>query len=165
MANLNNFNANNVEPQTEFDAIPAGKYLAVITSSEMKPTKSGNGAYLELTFDVIEGEFKGRKLWARLNLDNYWKSEWVCIKHTGFARQKAEMWWAKRTSEPAPNTADEACDLACAGALRAPTAITIKSIAGESFDRIVGYDWPTDTESCRSQPEPEYVQADDSIPF
>jgi len=70
VANLNGFNANNVEPKTEFDAIPAGKYLAVITSSEMKPTKSGNGAYLELTFDVIEGEFKGRKLWARLNLDN-----------------------------------------------------------------------------------------------
>jgi len=70
MASLNGFNANNVEPKMEFDAIPAGKYLAVITGSEMKPTKSGNGSYLELTFEVIEGEFKGRKLWARLNLDN-----------------------------------------------------------------------------------------------
>lgn len=70
MASLNGFNANNVEPMTDFEAIPAGKYLAVITASEMKPTKSGNGAYLELTFEVLEGEFKGRKLWARLNLDN-----------------------------------------------------------------------------------------------
>jgi len=96
---------------------------------------------------------------------NHWQSEWVCIEHSGFARQKAEMWWAKRTSEPIPNTVDEACDLACARALRAPTAITIKSIAGENFDRIVGYDWPTDSESCRAQSEPEYVPADDSIPF
>src|SRR3990172_3284342 len=39
MANLNGFNANNVDPATDFEPIPAGKYLAVITESEMKPTK------------------------------------------------------------------------------------------------------------------------------
>lgn len=70
MANLAGFNANTVEPNSEFEAIPAGKYLAAITNSEMKPTKNGGGAYLELTFQVIEGEFKGRMLWARLNLEN-----------------------------------------------------------------------------------------------
>jgi hypothetical protein len=70
MANLNGFNANEVDPSVGFDPIPAGKYLAVITESEMKPTKSGAGNYLELTFQVLEGEFKGRNLWARLNLDN-----------------------------------------------------------------------------------------------
>lgn len=70
MVNLGNFNANEVEPNTDFDPIPAGKYLAVITESQMKPTKSSNGSYLELTFQVIEGEFKNRMLWARLNLDN-----------------------------------------------------------------------------------------------
>ena len=70
MANLNGFNANNVEAMTEFEPIPAGKYAAIITSSEMKDTKSGNGSYLELTFQIIEGEYKNRLLWARLNLDN-----------------------------------------------------------------------------------------------
>jgi hypothetical protein len=70
MSNLNGFNANNVEPAADFEPIPAGKYTAVITQSEMKSTKSGNGSFLELTFQVIEGEFKGRNLWARLNLDN-----------------------------------------------------------------------------------------------
>jgi hypothetical protein len=70
MANLNGFNANEVEPAVGFDPIPAGKYLAVITESGMKPTKSGSGNFLELTFQVLEGEFKGRLLWARLNLDN-----------------------------------------------------------------------------------------------
>ncbi|OQA81092.1 MAG: hypothetical protein BWY31_03834 [Lentisphaerae bacterium ADurb.Bin242] len=69
MATLN-FNANEVEPSTGFDPIPAGKYQAVITDSEMKPTKSGNGQYLQLEFEVIEGEYKNRKLWARLNLEN-----------------------------------------------------------------------------------------------
>ncbi len=70
MANLNGFNAHEVDPSVGFDPIPAGKYLAIITGSQMKPTKSGVGTYLELTFQVLEGEFKGRLLWARLNLDN-----------------------------------------------------------------------------------------------
>ncbi|MCK4415105.1 MAG: DUF669 domain-containing protein [Candidatus Eisenbacteria sp.] len=70
MADLNGFNANNVDPATNFEPIPAGKYLAVIIDSEMKPTKSGNGHYLELTCQVIDGPYKGRLLWSRLNLDN-----------------------------------------------------------------------------------------------
>jgi len=70
MATLNNFNANDVEPATDFEPIPAGKYLAVITDSEMKLTKRGNGHYLELAFQVIDGPCKNRLLWSRLNLDN-----------------------------------------------------------------------------------------------
>ena len=70
MANLQGFNANEVDPATTFDPLPAGKYLAAITASEMKLTKSGVGNYLELTFQVIEGEYRNRILWARLNLDN-----------------------------------------------------------------------------------------------
>ena len=70
MANLNGFNANNVEPATDFEPIPAGKYLSVITNSEMKPTKTGSGTYLELTFQVLEGQYKNRLLWSRLNLSN-----------------------------------------------------------------------------------------------
>lgn len=70
MADLNGFNAHNIEPNIDFDPIPAGKYLAVITASEMKPTKNGSGRYLELIFQVIEGPYKNRLLWSRLNLDN-----------------------------------------------------------------------------------------------
>ncbi len=70
MADLNGFNAHNVEPNADFDPIPAGKYLAVITASEMKPTKNNNGHFLELTFQVIDGPYKNRLLWSRLNLDN-----------------------------------------------------------------------------------------------
>jgi Protein of unknown function (DUF669) len=70
MADLRGFDANQVEPSTAFEAIPAGKYLAVISESEMKPTKSGSGHYLQLAFQILEGEFKNRVFWARLNLDN-----------------------------------------------------------------------------------------------
>ena len=70
MADLRGFDANQVEPTTTFDPIPAGKYVAVITDSEYKPTKAGTGSYLQLTFQIVEGEFNGRFLWARLNLQN-----------------------------------------------------------------------------------------------
>jgi len=70
MANLSGFNATEVEPTTSFEPLPAGKYLAAITESEMKPTKSGSGSYLQMAFTILEGEHKNRVLWARLNLDN-----------------------------------------------------------------------------------------------
>ena len=70
MANLQGFDANQVEPADDLEPIPAGKYIAVITDSEMKPTKSGSGNYLQLTFQIVEGEYANRLLWVRLNLDN-----------------------------------------------------------------------------------------------
>ncbi|MFN3165592.1 MAG: DUF669 domain-containing protein [Phycisphaeraceae bacterium] len=70
MADLNGFDANNVEPTSNFDPLPAGKYVAAIVESETKPTKNGRGSYLQLTFQVLDGPHKGRMLWARLNLQN-----------------------------------------------------------------------------------------------
>jgi hypothetical protein len=70
MADLRGFDANQVEPATDFEPVPAGKYLAVITDSEMKPNKAGTGHYLQLTFEILDGPCKGRRLWSRLNLDN-----------------------------------------------------------------------------------------------
>ncbi len=70
MANLGNFDAREVDPAVGFDPIPAGTYLAIITESEFKPTKTSVGQYLQLTFQILDGEHKGRLLWARLNLDN-----------------------------------------------------------------------------------------------
>jgi hypothetical protein len=70
MANLNGFDASQVEPSSELAPVPAGKYLAVIIDSEMRANKAGTGSYLQLTFEIIEGEHKGRLLWARLNLHN-----------------------------------------------------------------------------------------------
>jgi hypothetical protein len=64
------FDANEVEPSSGFSPIPAGKYVAVITEDEMKDTRNGKGRYLQFTFEIVEGEYSGRKLWARLNLEN-----------------------------------------------------------------------------------------------
>ena len=65
-----NFDATQVPPQQEFDLLPAGKYLAQIIDSEVVPTKAGTGQILKLTFEVLEGDFANRRLWARLNITN-----------------------------------------------------------------------------------------------
>lgn len=70
MVNLNGFDATKYEPLAEYEVLPEGNYKAIITASEMKSTKNGQGMFLEVTFQVIEGDFKGRNLWARLNLQN-----------------------------------------------------------------------------------------------
>ena len=64
-----NFNAEEVEPSS-YDPLPEGNYQAVVTASEMKPTKNKDGAYLELAIEIINGPYQGRKLWDRLNLQN-----------------------------------------------------------------------------------------------
>ena len=65
-----NFDATQVEPSSGFSPIPAGKYVAVIIDDEMKDTRTGSGRYLQFTFEIVEGEYSGRKLWTRLNLEN-----------------------------------------------------------------------------------------------
>ena len=70
MADLRGFDANAVEPNESFDPLPNGDYLCIITASEMKPTKAGDGAFLELELQVLDGPHQGRKLWDRLNLNN-----------------------------------------------------------------------------------------------
>ena len=71
MANLGTtFDANQVSPETGFDPIPAGDYTAFIKESEMKQTKKGDGNYLSLTIEILEGQYKGRNLWDNLNLQN-----------------------------------------------------------------------------------------------
>lgn len=68
MASLN-FDANQHEPvSTDFEPIPNGTYLACVVDSAMKPTKAGNGEYLQLEFEILDGPFKGRHLWDRLTL-------------------------------------------------------------------------------------------------
>ena len=67
---LNGFNALEIEPATSYEPIPADWYKAVITETEEKPTKAQTGSYLQLTIEVIEGHYQGRRVFERLNLKN-----------------------------------------------------------------------------------------------
>lgn len=66
------------------------------------------------------------------------KSEWVCPEHTGYARGKFEKWWRERAALgcPIPRSAQEAVALANEGLLAEPESITVKTVAGEKFERV-----------------------------
>lgn len=69
MGNLSGFDATQHQSRS-FDPIPPGWHTAIATECEWKDTKSGTGRYLQFTFEIQEGDFKGRKIWERLNLEN-----------------------------------------------------------------------------------------------
>ena len=104
---------------------------------------------------------------------NRWQSEWVCLEHTGYARHKAELWWRRRSNVPVPDTAEDAVYYARSGALAETKSITVRSVAGEQFDRIVGYelgDRPAYREpgwdDVEPSDEPEHAWAsDEEVPF
>lgn len=70
MSDLGNFDASVVEPNVDFEALPESLYEVMVVASEKKPNKAQTGHYLELKLQVVSGEFEGRNLWDRLNLDN-----------------------------------------------------------------------------------------------
>lgn len=53
-------------PEDEYELIPPGVYKAMITESEMKATKGGDGAYLELKIQLDDG----KSIKERLNIQN-----------------------------------------------------------------------------------------------
>lgn len=69
MANFG-FNVSEVDPNQGFDAIDAGEYKVIVTDSEMKQTKAGNGQYLQVSLKVLDGSFANRVLFDRFNVVN-----------------------------------------------------------------------------------------------
>lgn len=82
---------------------------------------------------------KSMRVEYRLGL-NHWHSEFICVEHSGYARQKAVAWWQRHSPDPVPETADRAVELAEAGALCTTHSITVRTVTGERFDTIVGYE-------------------------
>lgn len=59
-----------VEQMGGYEVLPAGLYPAVMISAAKKPTKNGDGAYLECVYQIIDGDMSGKKYTSRLNLWN-----------------------------------------------------------------------------------------------
>lgn len=72
MADLTQLNyvPDEIKADAGFEAIPAGDYAAVATASEVKDTKAGDGKFLNVSFEIIEGNEKGRKFFNNYNLVN-----------------------------------------------------------------------------------------------
>jgi len=72
MANIgaNGFDATQIDPSNDFEHVPADRYKAEITDSDMRDNAKGTGEYLRLEFTILDGPYAGRKLWTQLNLVN-----------------------------------------------------------------------------------------------
>lgn len=69
MASLS-FSADPTMTTSSYELLPKGKYLCMAIASELKGNKAGTGEYLQITFEVIDGQGKGRKIFDRLNIRN-----------------------------------------------------------------------------------------------
>lgn len=57
-------------PGPSREPLPRGMYPVIVIESAIKPTLAGTGEYIELTLQVVDGEFAGRRVWDRLNVSN-----------------------------------------------------------------------------------------------
>lgn len=69
MADLGGYDPKQVA-DSDYDALPAGEYKAVIVESERKPTKNGAGHLLNVKLQIIDGQYKNRTVFDRFNLWN-----------------------------------------------------------------------------------------------
>lgn len=85
-------------------------------------------------------------------------SEWLCPEHGGFIRKNFERWWKKHAPGCLiPYTAEDAVWLATEGAVEWPSHITVRTVSGEKYPKVVGYRYP------EKQPQPQIEQ--EEIPF
>ena len=61
-----NFDATQIET-TSRDPVQPGTYEAVITESETRPCRNGQGLGINLTFEILSEAAKGRKVWYWIN--------------------------------------------------------------------------------------------------
>lgn len=128
--------------------VPAGARTCVHCDYEFPPPeKKANDRASELdpigdgkpdpprAYDVMAamcrrhtGKASGREMMRVDFMGHDWRpvvSEYVCIEHEGYARLKAERWWAAFFTCPCPQTIDEALTLYDGGHMRAVKSVTV----------------------------------------
>lgn len=64
------FNRNELPEQDSFEPIPAAWYPARIVEAEPKDSKSGNGQYINVQWEIMGAKFSGRKVFGRITTRN-----------------------------------------------------------------------------------------------
>lgn len=64
-----NFNANDYEAPS-FEPIPKGEYPMMIVESDVAENAKKNGRNLKLVSEIIDGQYKGRKIYSTLAFEN-----------------------------------------------------------------------------------------------
>jgi hypothetical protein len=133
MADLNGFDANDVPPTTSsartFDLLPEGPYEVIAIESEMRQARNGNGTYLEVEFEIVSGEHRGRRLWDRFMMEH------VNPKAVGMGRLKLAS-LCRAVGIDAPG---DSCELHYEP-VTAQVVQEIRKDTGETVNRVKGYE-------------------------
>lgn len=60
----------NAKESSQYAQVPSGDYVVACVASEEKQNSKKTGHYIQLDFEIQEGEFMGEKLVDRINHDN-----------------------------------------------------------------------------------------------
>ena len=134
--------AESEEREIGHDAAPA---KVAILSGEITDTEY---AVQSVRYSVHEkrnaepGAPRTMKIEYRINMLQSF-SEWICPEHGGYVKQKFIRWWRKHAPGcDLPHDAQDAVWLATEGALEWPTHITVRTVSGEKYPKIIGYRYP-----------------------
>lgn len=94
---------------------------------------------------------------------HHWQSEFICLEHEGYARQKAMAWWRQRSPDPVPDTAGRAVEIAEGGGLAHTERITVRKVAGEKYGQIIRYKLGSMPETVLVGDRSDYNE--DDVPF
>jgi hypothetical protein len=64
------FDPQTVKPADDYEVLATGKYPVSIDKASICKTKSNNGHYVKLELTILDGVYKGRKLFDNINIDN-----------------------------------------------------------------------------------------------
>lgn len=72
MGNLSDLDWDDIDESKSgsFDPLPVGSYIVEIISTETRDNNAGTGNYLSVTYEVIDGDHKGRRVWENLTLSH-----------------------------------------------------------------------------------------------
>ena len=119
--------------QHEGEASTAGILSGQVSETEY--TVMGVYYSVHVKRDAPEDHPRTMRVDYKIGLSAY-RSEWVCIEHTGYARAKAEAWWRARSREPFPESSEQAVAICEAGGVAETRSITVRSVTGEKYERI-----------------------------
>jgi DNA repair protein RadD len=85
-------------------------------------------------------------------------SEFICLEHTGFAREKAVAWWKARSDVPAPRSVDEALEIIYTKGIREPRKLVLEA-DGKYLRpaRAIGLEMRAPIQAARGEPGREDV--------
>lgn len=136
----------------DYSPIPKGEYTIKCTDAETKTTRSG-GEMIAATFEVVGGEYDGRKVWNNYNIHN--DSE----KAQKIGREQVAS-WARACGKPNASSFDELLER------KFIASIDIEKGKDGYADknRIVGYVMQGSAPAPKAKPQADLLNIEDDIP-